>query len=133
MPRGMAETSRKDEVNYDAEKQVLILGAWKACLGSDTIYLFNVILSVPVRRTHFVKLLFKNDIFSVHQVLKKKKGGEWRHFLTFLQLSLCLPIDFQQTLFFHQLAHFRVQAVLCFALLCLSLFLFAVLKASMVL
>lgn len=75
MPRGMAETSRKAEVNYDAEKQVLILRAWKACLGSDTIYLFNVILSVPARGTHFLKLLFKNDIFSVHQVLKKKKGG----------------------------------------------------------
>lgn len=81
----MAETSRKAEVNYDAEKQVLILRAWKACLGRDTIYLFNVILSVPARGTHFFKLLFKNDIFSVHQVLKKKKrgnGGTSEHFFS---------------------------------------------------
>lgn len=41
--RGIVETSRKEDENHDGERE-RVLGAGKACLRDDTIYLFNIVL-----------------------------------------------------------------------------------------
>ena len=97
----------------------------------DPSYLFNVILSVPASGTHFLKLLFKIDIFSVHQGLKKPKKYRGSSY-NISSVGLCLPINFQQSLFVFPLACWRPRtgcSVLCFAYLPFCL----VLKVSVVL